>query len=246
MFVQYDANGVRGASRPIPGSIRSFSDIIPYGTDYLVATGPSTHSSIARLDAAFNVVWQQQLTSRGINVFPTRVLALPGNKILVGSESYANRIALHTLDSRGQVLHDTAFVAPGSLFVKGLAVDPPTGDYIFAGYSNNGPIGSSDIFWTQLHHRVITSTRASQVPGQRWQAYPNPLAADGRLHLQGEQPLRGTLRLRDALGRQLASWPASGLLSQTLSMPPALPTGTYLLTLESPDLPPRTLRLVQP
>ena len=70
--------------------------------------------------------------------------------------------------------------------------------------------------------------------------------ADGRLHLQGAQPLRGTLRLHDPLGRQLATWPAAGQLTQTLNMPPALPSGTYLLTLESPNLPPRTLRLVQP
>jgi hypothetical protein len=250
-FVQYDANGTQGSSVPFPAALWVFDQIVSVGNEYVVTAmppinAPNQNATVMRLDAAFNVRWSRQLTSRGVSFRPSRLLALPNGNIVAGSESFSSLLALHTLDPRGQVLHDTTFQAPGNLFMKGLAVDPPTGDYVFAGYSTVGPIGGDDIFWTQLHHRVITATRASQVAGQRWQAYPNPLAADGHLHLQAEQPLRGTLRLRDALGRQLAIWPAAGQLTQTLPLPSALPAGTYLLTLDSPGLPPRTLRLVQP
>ena len=71
------------------------------------------------------------------------------------------------------------------------------------------------------------------------------MAADGRLQLRAEQPLRGTLRLRDALGRSLASWSAAGQLTQTLALP-TLPAGVYLLTLDGGGTPPRTLRLAVP
>lgn len=252
-FIEYDDAGTAGAEISPVGLY--ISNVAPSGAGYYAIGSTSSSSEIIRLDAGFNVQWQRPTVSGSTTYTPRRILPLVNGNLLVGSDnnynSFRRTVALHTISPIGQVLHDTAFYNPYAgpglgLNVRGLAVDPPTGDYIFAGYSDPGPIGWADIFWTQLHHRVITSTRASQVPGQRWQAYPNPLAADGRLHLLGEQPLRGTLRLRDALGRQLASWPASGVLSQTLSLPPTLSTGTYLLTLESPELPPRTLRLVQP
>jgi hypothetical protein len=240
-FVQYDANGTVGTQ--IPGSPDfTIADIVVDGNGFLIANS----TDVRRLDASFNTLWTRATTSGGTNFHSRRLLTLPNGNIAVGSDSYASMVAVYTLSPSGQVLHDTTFWAPGRQYLKGLAVDPPTGDYVFAGYSEPGPIGRADIFWTQLHHRIITSTRASQVAGQRWLAYPNPLAADGRLYLQGEQPLHGTLHLRDALGRQLTTWVAAGQLAQMLTLPPTLPTGTYLLTLESPNLPPRTLRLVQP
>jgi hypothetical protein len=250
MFVQYDANGTRGVSHPFPAGLGYFGEITPYGNDYLVDAYPPINtqgtSSVMRLDASFNIVWKREIISGSRTFIPRRILALPNDNILVGSELLPNRLALHTLSPGGVILQDTTFLAPGALHLAGLAADPATGDYIFAGYNEYGPIGSADIFWTQWHHRVITATRAGQAIGQRWQAYPNPLATDGRLHLEAEQPLRGTLRLRDALGRQLTTWTAAGQLSQALMLPAPLPTGTYLLMLESHDQPPRTLRLVQP
>lgn len=252
-FVEYDATGTAGTEIiPVGPYLR---EITPSGNGYYAIGSTSSSNEVVRLDASFNILWQQPTISSSVTYTPRRILPLVDGNLLVGGDNNYNSlrrtVALHTISPIGQVLYDTAFYAPPAgaglgLNMRGLAIDPPTGDYIFAGYSDPGPIGGSDIFWTQLHHATITSTRASQVAGQRWQAYPNPLAADGRLHLQAEQALRGTLRLRDALGRQLGTWPAIGQLSQTLNLPPALPTGTYLLTLENPDLPPRTLRLVQP
>lgn len=242
-YVRFDANGVLGVEVPgLPGEIPRARTAA--GTGYVVVGS----DQISRLDANFVPVWTRTLTALGRSMSLNQVVPTADGNYLAGGEtgSSGSGVTLNKVSPNGVLLKDTVFASRyGRVDLKGLAIDPLTGDYVFAGTINNGPIGGADIFWTQWRRSRITGSRQAQVAGAAWNAYPNPLADDHRLHLVAEQPLRGTLHLRDALGRHLGSWPAAGQRSQTLPLP-ALPAGLYLLTLESPTEPPRTLRLVQP
>lgn len=242
-YVRFDTNGVLGVEVPgIPGYIPR--DRLAVGTGYLVVQS----DQISRVDANFVPLWSQTLTALGRSVELNHVVPTADGNYLAGGilASNGSGITLNKVSPTGIMLKDTLFsIGFGRVSLQGLAIGPLTGDYVFAGTASPGPIGGSDIFWTQWRRSTITSSRKAGAVGATWSAYPNPLADDHQLQLRAEQPLRGTLHLRDALGRHLGSWPAAGQRAQTLPLP-ALRAGIYLLTLESTTEPPRTLRLVQP
>ncbi len=242
-YLRLDANGPTGQVIATPGGIPVTARVVT-GTEYLTVNG----DEVRKLDASFNTLWTQTLTAGGRYTSLQHLVATPDGNFLAGGEAYRGSntaVTLNKISPTGTMLADTVFSRLGSVYLKGLAIEPTTGDYVFAGYASNGPIGGADIYWTQWRRSLVTATRARQTPGLAWSAYPNPVADDQRLHLQAEQPLRGTLHLRDALGRSLATWPAAGQRTQTLALP-ALPAGIYLLTLDDATTPPRTLRLVVP
>ncbi len=242
-FMRCDSNGLTGIDIPAPLGVYH-SDIMSDGLGYIIAAD----DGIKRLDAAFNILWLRTPTARGLQPLFKKIVPTPDGNFLVGGEAYTTGggivPTLNKISPTGIGLKDTVFFRSGQVFLKGLAIDPMSGDYVFAGYASNGPIGQADVYWTQWRRSLITANRTAQLPGMAWSAYPNPLSGNA-LMLQAEQPLRGILHLRDALGRHLGSWPAAGQSSQTLPLP-NLPAGVYLLSLESPEATPRILRLVKP
>ncbi|GAA4374125.1 hypothetical protein GCM10023186_05400 [Hymenobacter koreensis] len=88
--------------------------------------------------------------------------------------------------------------------------------------------------------RPTSTTSASALQFSVW---PNPAAQQARLNVALSQPVtRGTLTLRDVLGRTLSTQGFSG--TQTTVSTTGLATGTYLLVVEAPNHAPITRRVV--
>ncbi|MBF9220169.1 T9SS type A sorting domain-containing protein [Hymenobacter ruricola] len=246
-FVRFDAAGVRGIELPILPNGPAFGDFIYDGNEYIVATG----EGVARFDANLNVVWNRTLTARGYLFGPDFIRATPDGNFVVGgginTTSGGQDLGFAKISPAGLPLRDTVLIRPGNETLCGLAVAPGSGNYVFAGSGSQGPIGGEDIFWGELRRSAVTAARPGLAPANALTAYPNPVGADGVVQLAAGQALRGTLTLRDALGRELARWPGSGAPTQRLALPPSLPAGLYLLTLAPADGGPRqALRLLRP
>ena len=253
-FIRFDAAGNQGIDIPVPPNfpvldpsvpIPRINDFLFDGSEYVVATG----AGVARFDANLNVLWHRTLTARGYPFGPAFVRATPDNNFVVGgginTSSGGQDLGFAKISPAGLALQDTVLIRPGNETLRGLAVAPGTGNYVFAGSGSNGPIGGEDIFWGELRRSTVTAARAGQVPTDALTAYPNPLGADGRLRLRSGQPLRGELRLFDALGRAVVAWSASGAPTQDLALPD-LSAGLYLLTFINAQGQRVALRLVKP
>lgn len=247
-FVRFNAAGNQGLSMPIPAATPIFADFLFDGSGYTVATG----SGVARLDANLNTLWNRTVTARGYGLSPHFIRRTPDNNFLVGGSivtgSGGQDLGFAKISPNAQPLKDTVLIRPGNETLCGLAVAPGTGNYIFSGWTTNGIIGGFDLFWGELLRSTatISATRGALAGGAGLTAYPNPLGAEEVVQLAAPQPLRGTLRLSDALGRPLRTWVGGGGRTQALALPPGLPAGLYLLTLTDAQGLRQTLRLVQP
>ncbi|GAA3929442.1 hypothetical protein [Hymenobacter algoricola] len=232
--------GVVDQTKPLYGtannSIRSVAPL-PNQSGYLICE----NAKLTRYNAALDTVWTKYIhyTNGFVADIAVPELLQPladGNVVMAGRFYYANgyRVYLGKVTPDGRVLRDTVlFRGSGSEFVRGLAVQPGTSNYVFSGEAQQGPIGGSDLFLGIHANWTVLSTRPGQVARAAFQAWPNPVsAARPELTLRSDQPLTGELRLCDMLGRTVRTWPVAPALAQPAGQRlalPGLPPGLYLL-----------------
>lgn len=228
------------------GPFRSINPF-PQG-GYLAAN--ATNGKLIRFSSTLDTVWTKQLRythpngliSGYASAYQVQPLA-DGNLVVAGSFYYqsGNRVYLSKISPAGQVLRDTVlFRLGGDEWLRGLAVEPGTSNYVFSGYATQGPRGGSDLLLgIHANWRTLTTRSAARSqPALTLEAWPNPLGAHHELHLRAAQPLSGLLVLHDALGRIVRTWPATRSAAQAegqvLSLA-GVPPGVYLLIGTAPD-----------
>jgi uncharacterized delta-60 repeat protein len=123
---------------------------------------------------------------------------------------------------------DTSFNPPLTSYLTTSALVQPDGAIVISGFfSTTGP-------WNPLAVARLLDANVLALPAVRHQlplaAWPVP--AHGQLHLRLEAgPVPQRLRLLDALGRCVRTWPAPSTPEFTLNVA-GLPSGHYLLQLE--------------
>ncbi|KAA9327660.1 hypothetical protein F0P96_16925 [Hymenobacter busanensis] len=240
-FLHLTEAGVVDQTKPLYGS--------GYELIYAVAPLPnnggylmSVEGKLARFTSALDTVWTKDLRySNGVvSGFASAQLVQPlsdGNCVLAGQfyDSGGYRVYLAKVSPAGQVLRDTVlFRGGGSETVRGLAVEPATGRYVFSGETAQGPRGGNDLF-LGIHApwRVLPARAPAHLYTAPLAAWPIPVASGhDALHLRAAQPLAGPLTLCDALGRQVRTWPAvraaTDAAGQEVSLA-GVPAGLYLL-----------------